>query len=202
LGDATKTIPIVALTGDPILFKIVSSLSRPEGNVTGFSADASIEIHGKYLEILKELKPGLSKVGLLSPRLSWDSYGPPLQEIADRMDLKILGPAIDNPVDEPEYRRVIAAMVQQGAEGLLVTAASENHNYRSLIVALVEEKSLVAIYPFADFVRLGGLVAYAVDLADVATRAAGYVDKILHGAKPGELPYVMPTKLQLIIKPA
>ena len=69
--EMTTTIPIIAITGDPILFGIVSNVSRPEGNVTGFSADASTEIHGKYLEILKEIKPGLSKVGLLSPQLSW-----------------------------------------------------------------------------------------------------------------------------------
>jgi len=73
--EATTTIPIVASTGDPILFGIVSNVARPEGNITGFSADASSEIHGKYLEILTEIKPGLSKVGLLTPQLSWEPYG-------------------------------------------------------------------------------------------------------------------------------
>ena len=122
---ATTTIPIVAFTGDPILFNIVSNVSRPEGNVTGFSADASIEVHGKYLELLKALKPSLSKVGLLSARLSWEPYGRPLRGIAERLGLEIVGPPLDHPFGESEFRRVIGAMVDGGADGLLVTAAGK-----------------------------------------------------------------------------
>jgi hypothetical protein len=102
-------------------FGIVSNLSHPEGNITGFSADASIEIHGKYLEILSKVKPDLSKVGLLTTRLSWEPYGRPLGEIAKRMGLATLGPPLDHPFDEAEFRRVIAAMVRDGADGLLVS---------------------------------------------------------------------------------
>lgn len=199
LRDATTTIPIVAITGDPVLFGIVSNLSRPEGNVTGFSADASIEIHGKYLEILREIKPALSKVGLLTPRLSWEAYGLPLGEVAKRMALAILGPAVDNPNGPAEYRRVIAAMVHENADGLLVTAAAENRAQSRLIIELAQANRLAAIYPFAAYAKLGGLAAYAVDLAEIGTRAAGYVHKILQGATPNELPYYMPTKLQLIV---
>jgi putative tryptophan/tyrosine transport system substrate-binding protein len=197
--EATKTIPIIAITGDPVLFGIVANIARPEGNVTGFSADASIEIHGKYLEMLKQLRPGLTKVGLLTLRLSWDPYIGPLQAIANRMGLNILGPPVENPVEEPQYRRAVAAMISQGAEGLLVTAGSENFTYRRLIVELAEKNRLAAIYPFVEFARLGGLIAYAVDLADIGMRTAGYVHKVLQGARPSELPYQMPTKLQLII---
>jgi len=197
--EATSTIPIVAITGDPILFGIVSNVSRPEGNVTGFSADASIEIHGKYLEILKEMNPKLSRVGLLSAKLSWEPYGRPLEEIAKRMGLTIIGPPLDHPFGEAEIRSVIAAMVQDGANGLLVSAAAENHPHARLIVELAEKNRLVAIYPFARYTELGGLAAYAVDLGDIGRRAAGYVHKLLQGTKPGELPYYKPTKLQLII---
>jgi putative ABC transport system substrate-binding protein len=197
--QATTTIPIVALTGDPILFNIVSNVSRPEGNVTGFSADASIEIHGKYLEFLKQLKPSLSKMGLLTPRLAWEPYGRALRPIANRLGLEIVGPPLENPFNELEYRRVMVAMIEGGADGLLVTAGSENYTQRALIVALAQRHQLPAIYPFAEFVKLGGLLAYAVDLADLGTRAAGYVDKLLRGAKPSELPYYMPTKVRLLI---
>jgi len=124
--EITTTIPIIAITGDPILFGIVSNVSRSEGNVTGFSADASIEIHGKYLEILKEIKPGLSKVGLLSPQLSWEPYGRPLGEITRRLGVAIIDPPLDHPFGETEFRRVVAAMVHEGADALLVTAAAEN----------------------------------------------------------------------------
>jgi putative ABC transport system substrate-binding protein len=197
--QATTTIPIVAFTGDPILFNIVSNVSRPEGNVTGFSADPSIEVHGKYLEFLKALKPSLSKVGLLSPRLSWEPYGRPLLGIAERLNLEIVGPPLEHPFGESEFRRVIAAMVAGGADGLLVTAAAENFPRRSLIVALAEKYQLAAIYPLAEYVRSGGLMAYAVNIVDIGTRAAGYVDKLLRGAKPNDLPYYMPTKVRLLI---
>jgi ABC-type uncharacterized transport system substrate-binding protein len=196
---ATKTIPIVATTGDPILFNIVSNVSHPEGNVTGFSADASIEVHGKYLEFLKQLKPSLSKLGLLSPRLSWEPYGRPLRAIADRLGFEIVGPPLEHPFGESEFRRVVAAMVEGGADGLLVTAAAENFPRRGLIIALPEKYQLPAIYPFAEYVRLRGLLAYAVDIAEIGTRAAGYVDKLLQGAKPSDLPYYMPTKVRLLI---
>ena len=197
--EATATIPIVAATGDPILFGIVSNVSRPEGNVTGFSADASIEVHGKYLEILKALSPSLSKVGLLSARLSWEPYGRPLQEISKKLGVTILGPSLDSPFDEQEFRRVITAMVEQGADGLLVTQAAENFSQRRVIIELADKYRIPTVYPLAEYVRQGGLVAYAVDLSGLGFLAAGYVDKLLHGAKVADLPYYMPTKVQLII---
>ena len=197
--EATTTIPIVAITGDPILFGIVSNVSRPEGNITGFSADASTEIHGKYLEILKEIKPSLSRVGLLSARLSWEPYGRPLREIANQLGVTILGPPLDHPFGEPEFRRVIAEMVQEGADALLITAAAENFPHGRLIIELAEKNRLAAIYPFAEYAKLGGLAAYAVDINDIGTRAAGYVHRLLQGAKVSDLPYYMPTKVQLII---
>jgi putative tryptophan/tyrosine transport system substrate-binding protein len=169
--EATSTIPIVAVTGDPILFGIVSNVSRPEGNITGFSADASSEIRGKYLEILKEMKPTLSRVGLLSAKLSWEPYGRPLWEIAKRMS----------------------------ADGLIVPTSAKNAPHARLIVELAEKNRLVAIYSTTRYTKLGGLAAYAVDLGDIGSRAAGYIHKLLQGAKPSELPYYMPTRVQLII---
>ncbi|MFL6798839.1 MAG: ABC transporter substrate-binding protein [Xanthobacteraceae bacterium] len=197
--EATTTIPIIAITGDPILFGIVSNVSRPEGNITGFSADASVEIHGKYLELLKEIKPSLSKVGLVSPGLSWEPYGRPLRETSSKLGVSILGPALDHPFGEPEFRDVIAAMASGGADALLVTAAAENFPQRRLIIDLAEKYRMPAIYPFADYVKQGGLAAYAVDIRENGTRAAGYVHKILQGAKVADLPYYMPTRVQLFL---
>ncbi len=175
--EATTTIPIIASTGDPILFRIVANVSRPEGNITGFSADASIEIHGKYVEILKEIRPGLSKIGLLSPRLSWEPYGRPLREISERLGLTILGPPLDHPFGEQEFRGVITAMAQDGADALLVTAAAENLPQRRSITELAEKFRLPAIYPYAEYVKQVGLAAYAVDLSDNGARAAGGVPR-------------------------
>jgi putative ABC transport system substrate-binding protein len=196
---ATTTVPIVAITGDPILFNIVSNVSRPEGNVTGFSADASIEIHGKYLEFLKAIKPSLSKVGLLAPRLAWEPYGRPLRAIAQGLSLEIVGPPLENPFGASEFRRVISAMVDGGANGLLVTASAEIGPQRGVIVALAEKYQLAAMYPYDYYVRLGGLMAYAVDITDLGTGVAGYVHRLLQGAKPADLPYYMPTKVRLLI---
>jgi len=197
--EATTTIPIIASTGDPILFGIVSNVSRPEGNITGFSFDASTEIHGKYLEVLKELKPNLSKVGLLSARLSWEPYGRPLREITNRLGMTILGPPLDHPFGEQEFRAVIEAMVQEGAEALLITAAAENFPQRRVIIELAEKNRLLAIYPYAEYVKQGGLAAYAVDGNDIGSRAAGYVHRLLQGGKVADLPYYMPTRVQLFI---
>jgi len=197
--DATTTIPIITSTGDPILFGIVTNVSRPEGNVTGISADPSIEVHGKYLEFLKEIKPSVSKVGLLSARLSWEPYGQPLREIAHTLGVTITGPPLDHPFGEQEFCNVITAMAQDGADALLVTAAAENFPRRRLLIELAEKYQMPAIYPFAEYVKQGGLAAYAVDVVENGTLAAGYVHKILQGAKVSDLPYYMPKTVRLFI---
>jgi putative ABC transport system substrate-binding protein len=196
---ATATIPIVAIAGDPTLLGIVSNLSRPEANITGFSADASMEIYGKNLEILKEIKPTLTKVGLLNIRILWERVERALRQPAKEINLAILGPPVDSPFNQAEYRRVIAAMVEDGADGLVVSGAAENRAQSRLIVELAEKNRLAAIYPFDIYTQLGGLLAYAVDLGEIGIGAAGYVRKILQGSKPSELPYYMPTKLRLTI---
>src|SRR5262249_55976222 len=137
-----------------------------------------------------------------SARLSWEPYGRPLRAIAERLGLEIVGPPLEHPFGETEFRRVIAAMVDGGADGLLVTAAAENFPRRGLIVALAEKYQLPAIYPLAEYVKLGGLMGYAVDLPEIGIRAAGYVDRLLHEAKPSDLPYYMPTKIRLLINVA
>src|SRR5262249_25454308 len=154
--------------------------------------DASIEIHGKYLEILKEIKPSLSKVGLLSARLSWEPYGRPLREITNKLRVTLLGPPLDHPFGEQEFRSVIAAMAQDGADAFLVTATAENFPQRRLIIELAEKYRMPAIYPQAEYVKLGGLAAYAVDANEIGTRAAGYVQRLLDGARVADLPYYMP----------
>jgi putative ABC transport system substrate-binding protein len=148
--NATTTIPIIALTGDPVLFGIVSNVSRPEANITGLSADPSIEVHGKYIEFLKEIKPSSSKVGLVSARLSWEPYGRPLREVADRLGITIIGPPLDHPFGEQEFRNVITTMVRDGADALLVTAAAENFPQRRVIIELAEKYRLPAIYPLLN----------------------------------------------------
>lgn len=198
--DATATIPIVGWTADPVAYGIIATLPRPGGNVTGVSADAGIEIWGKRLEFLREAVPKASRMGFLTYRLSWEgAQGKVLREVARAAGIELLGPPLDDPVQPPEYKRVVALMAQQNAHALIVGDTSINFTYRKLIVDLAELYRLPAIYPYHEYMRLGGLMGYAVDSQDLLRHAAHQVDRILRGEKPGEIPYYQPRTFELII---
>jgi putative ABC transport system substrate-binding protein len=198
--EATATIPIVGATADPLAYGIVISLARPGGNVTGVSVDAGVEIWTKRLEILKEAIPSASRVGFLTYRTSWEGgQGQALRMATQGAGIAMLGPPLDDPIQPPEYRRVIAAMLQQHADALIVGDISNNVTYRQLIVELAEANRLPAIYPYRDHVQLGGLMAYAVDVDNLFRHAASQVDRILRGEKPGDMPYYQASTFELII---
>jgi putative ABC transport system substrate-binding protein len=198
---ATTTIPIVALTADPIAFGLVASIARPGGNITGVSTDAGLEeLWGKRLQILKELVPGVSKVALLGPRGWWDTvYGQEMPRLAQQIGVSIFGAAVGSPVQATEYRRAFAEISQGRADGLLVDGSADNLTNRRLIVELCERASLPAIYPYREYAEIGGLMTYAVELTSQGRRAATQVDEILRGANPGEIPFSLVTKYELII---
>ena len=198
--EATATIPIVGGTADPVAYGIVTSLARPGGNVTGVSVDAGIEIWGKRLEVLREAVPRASRVGFLTYRTSWEgAQGQVLRDATRAAGIALLGPPLDDPIQPPEYRRVIAAMVQEHVDALIVGDVSNNYTYRQLIVELADANRLPAIYPYRDHLQLGGLMAYAVDLQSLWRHAANQVDRILRGEKPGEIPYYQASTFELII---
>jgi putative tryptophan/tyrosine transport system substrate-binding protein len=196
---ATSTIPVVGITADPVAFGLVASLARPGGNITGVSIDAGLEILGKRLQLLREAIPTASRVGFLAPRLVWEGTGEGriMREVAQRNGIFILGPGLGDPIGEPEYRRVFAAMAQERVEALIVGDQAENTTHRRLIVQLAETGRLPAIYAYREYVELGGLMAYGVDVPDLYRRMAGYVDQILKGAKPSEIPIYQATKIGL-----
>jgi putative tryptophan/tyrosine transport system substrate-binding protein len=197
---ATATIPIIGFTADPIAFGIVPSLARPGGNITGVSVDAGLEVWGKYLELLRELVPRMSTVGFLCSKAVWDGpQAAAIRKSARSAGVSLIGPPLDAPIGEAEYRRVFAAIAQAGADALVVSTQSENGTNVRLIVELAEKGRLPAIYPYRRCVGLGGLMAYAIDGADLARHAAGQIDQILTGTKPGEIPYYQPTTFKLII---
>ena len=197
---ATTTIPIVGITGDPIPEKLVTSLARPGGNLTGFSADVDESHIGKHLELLKEVVPKAARVALLCPRGLWEgTYGPLMRPAGARVGMTVIGALLDDPIQEPEYRRAFAAMVRERVDALIVADVAENFTHRRLIVELAAKARLPAMYPWRDFVDFGGLMAYSVDLVAMFRDAAGYVDRILKGANPGELPYQLPTKFEFVI---
>ncbi len=197
---ATTTIPVVALVVDPVGFGFAVSLVRPGGNITGFAVAAGPEIIGKRIELLKQAVPTASRMAALWPRGWWeDRVGEVFREAAKRAGLTPVDAPLDPPVREAEYRRAFAAMVRDRVDSIYVTAASENSVHRRLIAELAAEARLPAIYFHREAAEAGGFMAYATDFIDIYRRAAGYIDRILKGANPAELPFQQPTKFDLVI---
>jgi putative tryptophan/tyrosine transport system substrate-binding protein len=200
LKETTQTIPIVGITADPIAYGLTKSLSRPEGNVTGVSVDAGIEIWGKRLAILREILPSANRIGFLTIRASWDGpQGQNLSRAARDIGATVLGPPLDDPVQPPEYRRVLDAMRSEKADAVIVGDASANFTYRKEIVALTNDLRLPTMFPYREFVDEGGLVAYAVEARDLWRRAADSVDELLRGAKVNDVPFFQASTFRLII---
>jgi len=199
LKAVTDTIPILGIMSDPVAWGIVPSLAHPGTNITGVSVDAGYEVWGKRLQILRELIPTASRVGFLT-LAPWQSpVTIAMEEPARRVGISLLGPALEPPVQEQEYRRVLEAMMQQKADALVVSDTIINFTHRRLIVHLVDESRVPAIYPFRANVEIGGLIAYASPFEDVGRRGAGYVDQVLKGTKPGEIPIFQETKFELLL---
>jgi putative ABC transport system substrate-binding protein len=196
----TDTIPIVGSMADPVAFGIVSNLARPGGNITGVSVDAGLEIWAKRLQILQELVPSAAKVGYLHLRSSGDlAQGRAMQEAARQLGISLSGPLLENPIQETEYRRVLEAMSHEHLDGLIVSDVADNFTYRRLIVSLVEIARLPTVYPYRTYFDEGGLMVYGSDPAALYRLAARYIDQILRGAKPGEIPIHLESKFELLI---
>jgi putative ABC transport system substrate-binding protein len=199
LKSLTTTIPIVGIMGEPVAFGLVASLAHPGGNITGVSVEASPEMVAKRLELLKEAFPSASRVGLLVHWAAGNPYEKPLQEAAKSLGLMPVAPRPEGTLQETEYRRVFEAMAQEHADALYVSGEPENFFNRRLIVELAEKNRLPTIYPYREYVEVGGLLAYGVDLVDLWTRVAGYIDQILKGASPADIPIYQAAKFELIV---
>ena len=199
LKAATSTIPIVGVVGAPVEYGIVHSLARPGGNITGVSVDVGWDQWQKRIQLLKEAVPQISRLGLLMTQNVGEQYLANFRQGALKNSISIVGPLLGWPTNEQEYQRVFAALAREGGEGLVVNDEVENVAYRRLIVELAEKGRLPTIYPFRQFVEAGGLMSYGIDLSDLGHRVADLVDKILRGAKPGEIPIFQPTKYELSI---
>jgi putative tryptophan/tyrosine transport system substrate-binding protein len=196
----TTAIPIITITSDPVLLGLAASLQRPGGNITGFTVDAGIEVVGKRLELLKDAVPGATRVAFLGTQQAWDgTWGRVMREAAERAGAASIAASVGDPIDEAEYRRAFAVMVKERAQMLVVSDHAEGFANRKLIVELAAQGRLPAIYAYREFVEAGGLMAYVFDNGDVRRRVAGYIDRILRGAKPAELPFQQPTKFEFVI---
>jgi putative tryptophan/tyrosine transport system substrate-binding protein len=200
LKAATSTIPIVGTMAFPVEAGIVASLARPGGNITGVSTDVGQDQWAKRIQLLKEAVPQITRLGVIETRNGREQFSAVMmRESALKNSVSIVGPALEHPADEQEYQRVFAALAQEGADGLYVTEESENVTYRRLIVELAAKGRLPTIYVARQFVEAGGLMAYGIDLSDLGHRVADLADKILKGAKPGEIPIFQPTHFELSI---
>jgi putative tryptophan/tyrosine transport system substrate-binding protein len=196
---ATSKIPVVAFMLDPLKVGLVTSLARPGGNLTGITLDAGIEIWEKRLQMLKEAIPSTSRAAFLGMRGGWE--GAPeqfLHAASERLGISLVW-MLPEQGTPSEIERVFATMEQQRPDGVLVSGEGDLYAHRKLIVDLAEKSRLPVMCPYRDYVDAGGLMAYAVDLAELLRRMANNVDQILKGAKPGDIPIYQPIKFDLLI---
>jgi ABC-type uncharacterized transport system substrate-binding protein len=194
---AGRDIPIVFVQGvDPVGTGYVASLARPGGNVTGFTQFEYV-LTGKWLQLLKEIVPGMTRAAVLR-ELGGAGIGQwaVLQAAASSLAVE-LSPI--NAAEPAEMERAVATFAREPNGCLIVVVSSWATVHRDLIIALAAKHRLPAIYPYRYFVAEGGLVSYGTDLIDQYRRAAGYVDRILKGEKPADLPVQAPTKYELVI---
>ena len=192
----TKTIPIVALgTSDIVTTGLVGSLARPGGNVTGLSA-VSLELTGKRLELLRETLPKISRVAYLFDLSESSHQLKELQGVAEGLRITLQPRGVRDP---GEFSQAFSDMVRARSEALLTATGGLNNVNRKRIVDLAATSRMPAMYAVSIFVDIGGLMSYGISLPAMYRRAAWYVDKILKGAKPADLPVEQPTKFELVI---
>jgi putative ABC transport system substrate-binding protein len=194
----TRTIPIVfASVGDPVATGLVPRLDRPSGNVTGF-ANGETTLGGKWIELLSEIAPGVKRAAIIfNPDLLPTSLYVPSFETAAR-SLKLI--SIIAPVhSDLEIEAAVVALGREPGGGLLVTSDVLMTAHRPQIISATARNNVPAVYTQSAFVREGGLLSYGPDPVDLFRRAASYVDRILRGEKPGDLPVQFPTKIEMVV---
>jgi putative ABC transport system substrate-binding protein len=196
--NATATVPIVFIASDPLGSGLIQSLARPGGNLTGFSLFLGDEFSSKWLELLTQAVPAASRVAVI-----WNPVNPAsshyvnvLRSAADKLGVMLQLERISDP---DQFDGAFASMVAARAQALIVVVDPLTVRYRDRIVELAMGNRLPAMYGFREFVDAGGLIAYGVNVPYLCRRAAVYVDKIIKGTNPAELPVEQPTRFELVI---
>jgi len=198
LKRAAPTVPIVfAQSIDPVGAGLVSSLARPGGNITGFT-QFEYGLSAKWPELLKEIDPGLKRVGVLRDPANPAGIGQwaIIQAAAGSVSMEVVPLSV---LDPGEIERDITAFAREANGGLVVPVSANAIRYRNVIITSAARHRLLAVYSYPHFVTAGGLIAYGPDLRIQYRRAADYVDRILKGEKPADLPVQAPTKYDLVI---
>ena len=197
--QATATIPVVMATSrDPVGSGFIVSLARPGGNITGMTGDPTPEVQGKRLELLKEAVPKATRVALLWNPLppGAETYRKEVESAARKLGLSLKTVEARG---RNEFEGAFAAMARDGADAVVVLPDPVFFTARKQVVELATRYQLPAVYHAREVVEIGGLMSYGVSLSDQFRRAASYVDKILKGAKPGDLPVEQATRFELVI---
>jgi ABC-type uncharacterized transport system substrate-binding protein len=197
LQQATPTVPIVFVgVADPVGAGLVESLARPSNNSTGFIV-FEYGISGKWLELLKEIAPRVTRAAVIRElAIAGTGQLGAIQSVASSFGVELFPIGVR---DAPEIERAIMSFARGSNGGLIVTGGPSTHVHRHLITTLAARHLLPAVYPYRYFVASGGLISYGPDIIDQYRRAAGYVDRILKGEKPADLPVQAPTKYELVI---
>jgi len=198
LLQATRMVPIVFVNvADPVGAGFVDSLGRPVGNVTGFM-QFEYSLSGKWVELLKQIAPSVTRAAVLRDPALTSGIGQfaVIQSVAPTVGVDVIPVSVR---DAAEIERVVAAFARASNGGLIVTASALAAVHRDLIIALAARHKLPAVYYERSYTVAAGLISYGSDFVDQYRRAAGYIDRILEGEKPADLPVQAPTKYELVI---
>ncbi|MGU3663078.1 ABC transporter substrate-binding protein [Methylobacterium sp. A49B] len=193
----TRTVPIVmANSSDPVMQGLVLSLARPGGNITGFSGNTGPDFEVKRLELLREIAPYVSKIAYLGLKIDWESpAGIAVRSAAERFDAMV----IHAEHASLDYSRAFDFILKEKVQGLFVGRNPWNYSNRHAIAAFAADRRIAAVYPTREYIEVAGLISYGPSLSVLYRRAARYVDKILKGDKPADLPVDQPSKFELVI---
>src|SRR5262245_23241667 len=196
LQQSTRTVPIVfANVGDPVAMGIVASLARPGGNATGFTP-YEFGFAAKWLELLKEIAPRVTRVAVLRDLTIGPAHLSAIQTVAPSFNVEL---SVFGVRDASEIEHSVTAFARSSNGGMIVTPSTSALGHRNLITMLAARHGLPAVYSFRYFATTGGLISYGPNPIDMYRSAAAYVDRILKGEKPADLPVQAPTKYELVI---
>jgi putative ABC transport system substrate-binding protein len=199
---AAGTVPIIATVNDPVATGLSTSLSKPSANVTGVVVESGLEIIGKRFDLLRELRPGISHVALVTPRFVWEEprgTANAVRQVAQQQGLRLTGLCPASPVTEEAYRQAFSEIDRNKPDAIFVFEGPENFTFRTTIVELVNVTRIPAMYSFRDFTQAGGLIAYAFDFDLLYRHLAHQADTILRGRPVSEVPFYQSDRFFLII---
>jgi putative ABC transport system substrate-binding protein len=200
LREATQSIPILTIIGDPVVWGLAASLARPGANVTGVTVDAGIELHGKRLGLLREIRPEASRVAYLASSWAWKQpQASMVREAAQASKLSLAHVDLGSNLNDAAYETAFASTDWTKADMLLVSDEPEHLSHSRTLVELATSARIPTCYPFRDLVVAGGLMAYYRDLLDAFRQLAAQMGQILSGQTPAEMPFRQPTNFRLSI---